>query len=331
MIYSELISPPRLVQAWEKFRCGKMKKPDVQTFARWLEDNLFTLHSELSRKTYRHSTYTSFWVHDPKQRHIHKAPVIDRVVHHLLYTYLYELFDPLFIYDSYACRNGKGTHKAVDRLENFVRKVSKNYSGSCWVLHGDIKQFFASVDHKILFSFLKRHIDDLDILWLLWQVIDSFHSDVGVGKGIPLGNLTSQIFANIYLNEFDQYMKHTQKVRFYIRYADDFVIVNSSKEVLLQFVEPMRDFLKTHLTLELHPGKLSFCKLAWGVDFLGYIVLPRYVLPRTKTKRWMLVHISEYLYSPRMSQMIQSYLGYLSHTDDYKLGVFIQLYAMNYS
>jgi retron-type reverse transcriptase len=314
----------RLVQAWEEFRRGKMKKPDVQTFARRLEDNVFALHTELSRKTYRHSAYTSFWVHDPKQRHIHKAPVVDRVVHHLLYTYLYELFDPTFIYDSYACRKGKGTHKAVDRLENFVRRVSKNYSCSCWVLHGDIKQFFACIDHDILFSFLKRRIDDPDILWLLGQVIDSFHSDVGVGKGIPLGNLTSQVFANIYLDEFDKYMKHIRRVSFYIRYAGDFVVADSSRETLLQLTDPVRGFLKTHLALELHPRKLSIRKLAWGVDFLGYIVLPQYRLPRTKTKNRMLTHISKCVASPNASQMIQSYLGYLSHADSYELSLTVR-------
>ena len=301
-----------------------MKKPDVQTFARRLEDNLFTLHNELSRKTYRHSTYTSFWVHDPKQRHIHKAPVVDSVVHHLLYTYLYELFDPTFIYDSYACRKGKGTHKAVDRLEDFVRKVSKNYSNPCWVLHGDIKQFFACVDHEILFSFLKRCTDDPDILWILWQVIDSFHSNVGMGKGIPLGNLTSQVFANIYLNDFDQYMKHEERVSYYVRYADDFVIADSSKEHLYQLIDPVREFLKTRLALDLHPRKLSIRKLTWGIDFLGYIVLPQYRLPRTKTKNRMLTHIGQRISSPNASQMIQSYLGYLSHADAYHLMVLIK-------
>jgi retron-type reverse transcriptase len=314
----------RLVQAWEEFRRGKMKKPDVQAFARRLEDNLFALHTELNRKTYLHSAYTSFWVHDPKQRHIHKAPVVDRVVHHLLYTYLYELFDPTFMYDSYACRKGKGTHKAVDRLEDFVRKVSKNYSNPCWVLHGDIKQFFASVDHEILFSLLKRHIVDPYILWLLWEVIDSFHSNVGMGKGIPLGNLTSQIFANVYLNEFDHYMKHIQRIPFYIRYADDFVVADSSKETLFQLIDPVRSFLKNRLALELHPRKLSIRKLTWGIDFLGYIVLQQYRLPRTKTKNRMLTHISQSISSPNASQMIQSYLGYLSHANAYELSLTVR-------
>lgn len=296
-----------------------MKKPDVQTFARRLEDNIFRLHEALSRKTYQHSGYEAFWVHDPKQRHIHKAPIVDRVVHHLLYTYLYELFDPTFICDSYACRKGKGTHKAVDRLEDLVRKVSKNYSRPCWVLHGDIEQFFASVDHEILFSLLKRRMDDPDILWLLWQVIDSFHSNAGVEKGIPLGNLTSQVLANVYLNEFDQYMKQTQRVPFYVRYADDFAVTDSSKERLYQLIDPGREFLKTRLALDLHPRKLFIRKLTWGIDFLGYIVLPQYILPRTKTKNRLIRRLKEQVDSMSFMQSWASYCGYLSHASSYQL------------
>jgi len=144
ILYEELISLPRLLQAWEAFRKEKTNKRDVQSFSLHLEDNLFALHTELKRQTYRHNNYEAFWMHDPKRRHIHKACVTDRVLHHLLYTYLYELFDPIFIHDSYSCRLGKGTHKGVERLVSFVRKVSTNYTKNCWTLQFDIKQFFAS-------------------------------------------------------------------------------------------------------------------------------------------------------------------------------------------
>lgn len=322
--YEVLISPNHLFLAWEEFRRGKTKKPDVQTFARRLEDNVFALHSGLNRKTYRHSTYTSFWVHDPKQRHIHKAPVIDRVVHHLLYTYLYDLFDSTFIYDSYACRKKKGIHKAVDRLEEFVRKISKNYTGPCWVLQFDIQRFFASADHNVLKALLRRRIQDENILWLLDEVIDSFHSEIGYEKGIPLGNLTSQVFANIYLHELDCFMKHTLKVHWYIRYADDGVVVSPSREQLEELIQPIEDFLHKRLALSLHPRKLTIRNLSWGIDFLGYIVLPQYRLPRTKTKNRMLTHISQRIFSPNASQMIQSYLGYLSHADSYELSLTVR-------
>ena len=224
--YLNLISIENLFQAWNEFRVGKRKRADVQEFERHLEDNLFDLHFLLKTKGYKHGNYHSFYVQDPKRRHIHKAKVADRVIHHLLYTYLYKLYDNNFIYDSYSCRVDKGTHKGVKRLNNFVRKVSRNYTRDCFALKLDIKKFFASVDHRILLDLLKKKITDQDILWLLENVINSFHSDQRIGKGIPLGNLTSQIFANIYMNELDQFIKHELKVEYYLRYADDFIILS---------------------------------------------------------------------------------------------------------
>jgi retron-type reverse transcriptase len=322
--YEALIAPPRLFLAWEEFRRGKMKKPDVQTFARRLEDNLFRLHEALARKTYQHGGYEAFWVHDPKRRHIHKAPVVDRVVHHLLYTYLYDIFDPMFIHDSYSCRLGKGTHKGVERLVMFTRKVSQNYTRSCWALQFDVQRFFASADHEILKELLRKKIHDENILWLLDEVIDSFHSEIGQGKGIPLGNLTSQVFANIYLHELDCFLKHTLKVHSYIRYADDGVVVSPSRTLLEELIKPIEDFLHTKLALKLHPRKLTIRKLSWGIDFLGYIVLPHYILPRTKTKRRLLKRIRAVGHNESAYQMVQSYLGYLSHAKTYRLQTLVK-------
>jgi retron-type reverse transcriptase len=326
--YDALIAPDRLFLAWQEFRVGKGNKRDVQLFARTLEDNLFRLHEILARKTYRHGQYEAFWVHDPKRRHIHKAPVVDRVVHHLLYTYLYDLFDPTFIHDSYSCRLRKGTHKGVERLVVFTRKVSQNYTRTCWALQFDIQRFFASADHDILKRLLRRRIQDENVLWLLDEVVDSFHSEMGQGKGIPLGNLTSQVFANIYLHELDYFMKHVLKIHWYIRYADDGVVVSPSKILLQELIQPMEDFLHNRLLLSLHPRKLTIRKLSWGIDFLGYIVLPHYTLPRTKTKRRMLARIQERIGRPRSYEMIQSYLGYLSHANAYTLSVVIRNFGL---
>jgi len=137
------------------------------------------------------------------------------------------LFDDTFIYDSYSCRLKKGTHRGLERLEVYTRKVSQNYSVDCWALKGDIKKFFASVDHRVLLLLLEGKIQDEDIIWLLRQGIDSFHSERGESKGIPLGNLTSQIFANVYMNELDQFIKHELKVKYYLRYADDFLLLST--------------------------------------------------------------------------------------------------------
>jgi len=306
--YSSLISIENLFQAWEEFKKGKRGKKDVQVFERHLEDNLFDLHLKLKNKSYQHGTYSEFYVNDPKRRHIHKAKVEDRIVHHLLYKYLYKIFDKTFISDSYSCRIGKGTHKAVEKLEKFSRIVSKNYRRDFWALKLDIKQFFASVDHGILKNLIRKKINDQNILWLIDDVIDSFQ------KGIPLGNLTSQIFANIYLNELDQFIKHKLNVKYYLRYADDFLILDLNMNVLLQLIDRLDYFLQKKLRLELHPNKITLRRFSWGIDFCGYIVLPHYRLPRTKTKRRILKKV---LKEEIPNQALQSYLGYLSHAKSY--------------
>lgn len=313
MNYQELTSTEKLFQAFLEFRKGKRKRKDIQEFERNLEDNLFDLQSRLRSKTYKHGSYYSFYVQDPKQRHIHKAQVSDRVVHHLLYMFLYEIFDKTFIYDSYSCRLNKGTHKGVKRLEKFARIVSKNYTKPCWALKLDIRKFFVSVDHQILINLLQRKVKDLDILWLLKQVIGSFP------LGIPLGNLTSQVFANIYLNQLDQLVKHQLKIKYYLRYADDFLILGGDKQSLERLIVTNGEFLERKLNLKLHSQKIIFRKLSWGIDFLGYVVLPHYILPRTKTKKRIFKNLKLKLDDPNFNQTIQSYLGYLKHSSSFKL------------
>ncbi len=327
MDYSKLISVDNLFQAWSEFRKGKKKRNDVQRFERHLEDNLFNLHKALRDKTYRHGNYQSFYVQDPKQRHIHKANVQDRVVHHLLYNYLYKLFDKTFIYDSYSCRLNKGTHKAANRLEQFTRKVSGNYTRSCWVLKCDIKKFFSSIDHSMLIALFNKKIKDEDIIWLLKQAVESFppkqpdrlFSACSGGPGMPLGNLTSQIFANIYLNELDQFIKHKLKIKYYLRYADDFLLLSPDKNYLYQYIDTLKIYLKNYLKLQLHPEKVFIRKLEWGIDFLGYIVLPHYTLPRTKTRRRMFKKLKEKISTDSFNQALQSYLGYLQHANSFEL------------
>lgn len=324
--YQHFISIERLFQAWHEFRRGKRKRPDVQLFERNLEDNLFNLHKLLVTKTYRHGFYSEFYVNDPKRRHIHKASIRDRIVHHLLYAYLYELFDKHFIYDSYSCRIAKGTHRGVKRLAFFARKVSKNYTIDCFALKCDIRKFFASMDHKVLLCLLRRKIQDRNVIWLLRQIIESFSSEA-VGKGIPLGNLTSQVFANIYMNELDQFIKHRLKVKYYLRYADDFIILDSSVDNLLQYINEVRQVLNYKLKLDLNVNKINIQKLAQGVDFLGYIVFPNFILPRFATKKRMIKKLDEKakkffcgeIKAVSFRQAYESYFGYLSHTNARRL------------
>ena len=229
---------------------------------------------------------------------------------------MYPVFDKLFNYDSYSCRLKKGTHKAIDRLERFTRIVSQNHTQPCFALKCDIKKFFASIDHLILSSLIKRKIKDKDTLWLVEEIINSFNSrererERETRRGLPIGNLTSQIFANIYLDELDQFIKHKLKIKYYLRYCDDFVILDTDRNKLEKIILQIADFLKLNLKLSLHPDKIIIRKLKQGIDFLGYVVLPHYRVLRTKTKRRMLKKINQ--------NNLSSYLGLLKHCNSYKL------------
>lgn len=206
--YDNIISLSNLLISWKEFLKGKSKRKDVQEFSSKLLENLIDIHIDLKNKNYTHGGYIAFNISDPKPRNIHKALVRDRVLHHLLYKELYPYFDTKFIFDSYSCRKNKGTHKALERFENFGRKVSKNYTKQCFVLKCDIRKFFASIDHHVLKDILEKHIKDKDLLSLLNNIIKSF------SPGLPLGNLTSQLLVNIYMNEFDQWVKHNFRERY---------------------------------------------------------------------------------------------------------------------
>jgi len=253
-----------------------------------LGDNILLLHQELKVKTYRHGGYQAFKINDPKPRDIHKASVKDRLVHHAIYRVLYPFFDRKFIYDSYSCRLGKGTYKAIARFLYFARKVSKNNTKTCWILKCDIRKFFASIDHIILKDILTKYIEDEDVLWLFSQIIDSFNTKDQKNIGLLLGNLTSQLLVNIYLNEFDHFAKRKLKIKYYIRYADDFVVFAENKKYLESIIQIIQNFLAEKLKLELHPDKISFKTLNSGVDFLGWINFPKHRILRTSTKRRML-------------------------------------------
>lgn len=200
-VFDEIISLENLFSAWEEFKKGKEAKPDIQKFAINLEDNIFELRRRLAAGTYRHSNYTAFYICDPKLRHIHKAQVADRILHHAIVKIIEPIFEKTFIFDSYSSRKNKGTHKAIKRLQKFAWKLSRNNTRTVWVLKCDIKKFFDSVDHDILADLIERKVKDQRAAELIKNVINSFQ--VIAGKGIPLGNVTSQIFSNIYLNELD--------------------------------------------------------------------------------------------------------------------------------
>lgn len=294
---------------------GKKKRRDVARFSLRFMDNILKLHSDLLDKTYRHGPYYAFKINDPKPRDIHKAKVRDRILHHAVYRMLYLYFDKKFIYDSYSCRNDKGTHKAIDRFRFMARKASRNNKRTAWVLKGDIRKFFATINHEVLKDILRRHVEDENILWLLDNIIDSFHAENGTNVGLPLGNVTSQLLINVYMNEFDQFLKRKLKVRYCIRYADDFVILSENKEYLVNLIPGITEFLKTNLTLSLNYKKVFIQPLSCGVDFLGWVHFPHHRVLRTTTKRRMFKRLKQ----NSSKQTLASYLGLLKHGNTYKL------------
>ena len=316
--YEDIISVENLLDAWKEFLNGKKSRADVQEFQRHLMSNIFLLHRELKAKVYKHSAYEAFNISDPKPRSIHKAKVRDRLLHHAIYRILYPFFDKKFISDSFSCRVGKGIHKALERFNTFSRKVSKNHSRTRWVLKCDIRKFFASIDQKILLDILNKHISDTDLLWLLQNIIESF-SSTQKGKGLPLGNLTSQLLVNIYMNEFDQYVKHRLKVKYYIRYADDFVILSENRVWLEDILVEMQTFLSNQLKLDLHPNKVFIKTIASGVDFLGWVHFPYHRVLRTATKRKMFRKLKCLDVDEDNKKVLASYLGLLRHGDTFKI------------
>lgn len=274
-----------------------------------LEDNIFKLHGELLSGTYIPDQYVAFYVRDPKLRHIHKASVRDRVLHQALFYILYQIFDKRFIFDSYSSRKTKGTHSGNNRLEKFLCKTTHNWINSAYALKCDVRKFFDSINHEILFSLIKKEITDEKTLELIWTILKSFEKNSG--KGLPLGNVTSQLFANIYLNQLDQFAQHLLKAKWYARYCDDFVIVDQDRTVLENYIPRIHTFLSNELKLDLHPNKISLRKARQGIDFLGYIVLPHRKVLRTKTKIRILKKIT--------GKNFASYKGMLSHCKGKKI------------
>lgn len=325
--YNDIISVENLLLAWQEFIRGKKNRKDVQEFQLYLMKNIFELHFDLKNKTYQHSKYQKFNISDPKPREINKASVRDRLLHHAIYQKLYPFFDKKFIGDSYSCRNGKGTHKAINQFEKFYRKVSKNHTKTCWVLKCDIKKFFASINHQILKDVLIKYISDKDILNLLSVIIDSFETNkhLIVGKnsktGLPLGNLTSQLLVNIYMNEFDHFVKGNLKIKYYVRYADDFVFLSTDKKFLEKLIPKIGYFLETNLKLTLHPNKVSIKNYSSGVDFLGWVHFDDHKILRTNTKNRMFKKLQFQLekFGEINEDSRQSYLGLLSHGNTYKI------------
>jgi retron-type reverse transcriptase len=284
-LYPQITDFNNLYQAFRTARRGKRHKEAVAAFELDLEMNLWQLYEELSDQTYQPGSYHHFYIYDPKRRLISAAPFGDRVVHHVLCQVIEPIFDRSFIHDSYACRVGKGNHRALERCSQFARAYRH-------VLKCDIVKYFPSIDHAILRQQLARKIGDAKTLWLIDQIISSgagvLHHEYEMrwfpgddltaawrSRGLPIGNLTSQQWANVYLNPLDQFVKRELKCTAYLRYCDDFLLFHDDKAQLYWWRQEIIHFLQT-LRLTLHEGKSAVSPVRLGVDFVGFRVFPTY-------------------------------------------------------
>lgn len=313
-VIDDIISQENLLDAWREFIKGKRNKKDVQKFQYSLLDNIKELHEDLNNNTYVHSLYYEFKISDPKPRIIHKASVRDRLLHHAIHRILYQFFKDIFIEDSYSCQVDKGTHKALEKFKKYVDVVSCNNTQTVAILKCDIRKFFASIDQEILIRILDKYIVDKNIVNILNTIIQSFNSGE-VGKGLPLGNLTSQLLVNIYMNEFDQYVKNILKINYYIRYADDFIFMSQDKTELENILKNITIFLNQKLKLNLHPDKVFIKTLFSGVDFLGWVHFPKHKVLRTTTKKRMFKNMKN---SPT-NNTYQSYKSLIKRGNTYML------------
>lgn len=278
-IYHEISSFENLYNAYQKARRGKRYLEYAVEFEQHLEENIINLSQELGDKSYLPGSYRTFWIKEPKPRLISAAPFRDRVVHHALIDVLEPLMDPIMIEHNYACRRGKGSHLALHASQRYLRRFS-------WVLKCDIRKYFPSIDHQILLEIMKKHISDTETMHLIsiilngsnpqesvlhWFPGDDLFSPIERRKGLPIGNLTSQFFANMYLNGFDHYIKQKLGIKGYLRYMDDFLLFGNSKADLFEIRAKIVNYL-SGLRLRLHPRKQEIFPAKSGISFLGFTI-----------------------------------------------------------
>lgn len=312
-LFERIYDFENLYQAYLKARKGKQLNHDVAKFSSRLEENLITLQNELIWQTYRTGNYYLFQVREPKVRTVAALPFRDRVIHHAIINVIEPLFERVFIYDSYACRVGRGTHAGADRAQRFLRIVKRNH-GKFFVLKADISKYFASIDHDVLMRLLEKRIRCKPTLDLLQRIIDASPL-----SGLPIGNLTSQLFANIYLHELDEFCKYEVKAKYYLRYMDDFVIVHHNKAVLHDMRQRIEWFLASELKLKTnHKTQVYPINRDRPLDFLGYKIWPTHRKLRNDSikrfKRKMLRFQGRYYCGTiELSEVRQSIMTWLAH------------------
>ncbi len=328
-IYYNIYNLKNLILAWKKARKGKTKKLYVIEFEKNLIKNLLELQGELKQQSYKPIPLKTFILQDPKTRKISKSAFRARIIHHALIRIIESIFDKTFIYDSYANRINKGNIRAVERFYYFLKKVSKNGKINGWFnnnqikgfcLKADIKHYFQEINHNILLNIISRKIKDEKVIWLIKRILKNL--DIN-GKGMPLGDLTSQFFANVYLNDLDYFVKHILKAKYYIRYVDDFVILHNSKEQLGVWFKKISIFLKDRLKIEPHPEKSRIILLSRGIDFVGFRNFYYYRLLRKRNIKNMLVKIENYkkgnIPEEKLLEIFQGWNAYAKWANSFKL------------
>ncbi len=314
-LFEQIVSFGNLLLASRKAGLGKKHKHTVADFYFHLETELFELQEELISGTYNLMPYHIFYVFEPKKRKICAAHFRDRVVHHAICNIIEPFFEKSFIYDTYACRKDKGTHRAIKKTQYFTRH--NNY-----FFKGDIRKFFESIDHRILKNLLRKKFKDKKLLTLLDLIIEHPVEGNKPGKGLPIGNLTSQYFANYYLGQLDHFVKNKLSIKGYIRYMDDFIIFGEEKTLIKEQIYLIRDFLSKTLSLSLKEESLILAPVSQGIPFLGFSIFPSLI--RLEGKKWakfkrkiramekeyMKGNIDELF----LSRSISSRTGYLIHS-----------------
>ena len=266
-LFEQVVEYGNLLAAAHRARRGKRDRIAVARFVFDLEPNLLRLQQELRSGSYRMRPYRTFVIREPKRRQICAADFRDRVVHHALCAALDPIFEGCLIDDTFACRRGKGTHAAVRRLQQFSRRF--RYVQMC-----DVRRYFETVDHDVLRALCRRKLKDRALLSLLDRIIDHPLPGAEAGKGVPIGNLTSQYFANVYLGELDHFVKERLRLPAYLRYMDDFAVFADSKPELHRGLAAVREFLHATLRLELREERTLLAPVTQGVPFLGFRVFP---------------------------------------------------------
>jgi hypothetical protein len=299
-----------LANAWRRARKGKTKKLYIIEFEKNIRENLLRLQEELLNQTYKPESLKTFVLRDPKTRRISKSAFRDRIIHHALVRIIEPLFDKGFIYDSCANRKERGTLFALERFDLFKRKVTCNLRREAFCFKADIKHYFPELDREILIKIIQKKIKCLKTIQLIRLILNNFEGD----NGMPLGNLTSQFFANVYLNELDYFVKHQLRAKFYIRYVDDFIILHKSKEQLESWKKDIDNFLKEKLKLELHADKSKIIPLNKGVDFVGFRNFYYFRLLRKRNINKIYFKIEDYKQNKLSKEkLLASFQGWNAH------------------